>query len=439
MAQDNLPILYDISLLGNGYLNPRCKTGLYRVTEQLLLELAQQPSIQLSITGLNGISTIWEDASSFKYAQVQNPDLFAQYHPAWKSRLGLDSVYRGAAELQKRIIHKFYQTNSLIYTAAIAWQVPFKRLSKFDIQPNLKSETFDVFHSPYYALPDKALTGKAARVITIHDMIPILFPQFFTPKIVWKFKKNLESIDLNQDWVICNSQHTKNDFCNYTGMSSDRVFITPLAAGKQFHPVTDDAAIAQVLQRYQISSPYLLSLATLEPRKNLSFLIRCFSRLIKENPDWDLSLVLVGVSGWKNTAIFQAVQEDPQLKSRVVFTDYVPDTDLSAIFSGATAFVYPSFYEGFGLPPLEAMQCGTPVITSNTSSLPEVVGDAGILIDPTNEDDLCEAIGKLVSSSELRSQLSQKSLKQASQFSWTKCAEQTVEIYYLAAQNTGNN
>lgn len=430
----NLNVMYDISLLGMGYLNPRCKTGLYRVTEQLLLELVKQQVIQLKTTGLNGLSTIWEDVSSLKYAQVEYPHLNKKFNSAWKSTLHLDPIYQSAATLQKRLIEQFYRSHPLAYTAAIGLQVPFKLFSKLDIKPNLDPTTFNVYHSPYFALPSRALLGKAARVLTIHDMIPVLFPQFFTAKIVRKFKKNLESIEPERDWIICNSNHTKQDFCHYSGMNPDRVFVTPLAAAKHFYPVKEAALIAHTLQRYAITQPYLLSLATLEPRKNLSLLVRCFLRLLEANPDWDLTLVLVGISGWKNTDIFQTVQQNPRLQSRIVFTGYVPDSDLSAIFSGALAFVYPSFYEGFGLPPLEAMQCGTPVITSNTSSLPEVVGSAGLLIDPSQEDELYQAIWTIVTDTALRSQLAQKSLERAKEFSWKKCAEQTVRVYQTAAQ-----
>lgn len=146
--------------------------------------------------------------------------------------------------------------------------------------------------------------------------------------------------------------------------------------------------------------------------------------------------MLVGIGGWQTAEIFQAASHNPQLKSRIIFTGYLPDRDLSAIYSGATAFVYPSLYEGFGLPPLEAMQCGIPVITANTSSLPEVVGNAGILIDPTQDDDLCQAILNLVHDAPLQADLAQRARQRATQFSWARCAQQTAEIYQIAAANS---
>lgn len=213
-------------------------------------------------------------------------------------------------------------------------------------------------------------------------------------------------------------------------MNPERVFVTPLAASKNFYPITDSEVISKKLKQYQIpTQPYLLSLCTLEPRKNLNFLLQCFAQLLAQDPSLDINLVLVGVSGWKNNNIFQTVQSSPVLKNHIIFTGYIPDHDLSAIYSGALAFVYPSLYEGFGLPPLEAMQCGTPVISSNTSSLPEVVGNAGLMINPSSRDDLCQAILNLINQNSLRKELSQKGIERSKQFSWTKCADQTIAVY----------
>jgi glycosyltransferase involved in cell wall biosynthesis len=216
-------------------------------------------------------------------------------------------------------------------------------------------------------------------------------------------------------------------------MSPDRVFVTPLAASHHFRPVATPEVVTSTLKRYKIPHlPYILSLCTLEPRKNLSFLIRCFSQLIADDRTLNLNLVLVGASGWKNSEIFELAKGNAALRDRVIFTGYVPDEDLSAIYSGSLAFAYPSLYEGFGLPPLEAMQCGVPVITSNTSSLPEVVGDAGITIDPRSEDELCQTLLRVISDSQLRVDMRSRSLQQAAKFSWQKCAEETISVYKTA-------
>ena len=166
--------------------------------------------------------------------------------------------------------------------------------------------------------------------------------------------------------------------------------------------------------------------------KNIAHLVRCFAQVIQEQNIQDLNLVLVGSQGWDYDAILQEISSQYTLRSRIIVTGRVADQDLAAIYSGAVAFVYPSLYEGFGLPPLEAMQCGVPVITSNTSSLPEVVGDAGILLDPTDVDALCHSIFKIYNQLSLREKMSAKSLEQAKKFSWERCTEETLDAYRTA-------
>ena len=170
----------------------------------------------------------------------------------------------------------------------------------------------------------------------------------------------------------------------------------------------------------------------MEPRKNLDGLIRSFLQLITQEKIEDLVLVLSGRLGWDYQPILAAARQYPQLTDRIIFTGYLRDQDLAPIYSGAVAFVYPSFYEGFGLPPLEAMQCGTPVITSNRSSLPEVVGNAALLADPNNLDDLSQSLLAIYRSPSLRNDLSRRSLQQSQQFSWQSSAQKTVELYQQA-------
>ena len=179
---------------------------------------------------------------------------------------------------------------------------------------------------------------------------------------------------------------------------------------------------------------YVLSVCTLEPRKNLAHLIRCFAQLIQQERLPDLHLVLVGNLGWKYESIFAELTAAEGVRERIIITGYVADEDMAALYSGSLFFAYPSLYEGFGLPPLEAMQCGVPVITSNTSSLPEVVGDAGIMVSPQDGDALCQAMLRLVirHGNLRKAALAEKSLKQAAQFSWAKCAEQTLNAYEAA-------
>lgn len=427
-----MKVAYDVSILGQGYINPKARTGIYRVVESLFLELIQQQKTELTAIALNQNISIWDDLSTKLYFQNIYPPLKQYFKSCYHSCFHLNSIYCNAVRSQRYFIQKSVDRHILIYKLAHAFKIPFDWLSKLDITPNFNFQDYDLYHSSYFALPSHNLVSKIPRLLTIYDLIPILFPNFVNQKVYHRFLKTINSIDIKKDWITCISEHSKNDFCEYTGMNPERVFVTPLAAASHFYPVRDSNLITYTLKQYGISeSPYLLSLCTLEPRKNLSFLIKCFSKIIAENSSLDINLVLVGVNGWKNDEIFEAAA-NPYLKNRIIFTGYVHDKDLSTIYSGATAFVYPSLYEGFGLPPLEAMQCGTPVITSNTSSLPEVVGDAGIAIAPKQEDELCHALLQVINDSPLRATLSQKGIERAKQFSWAKCAEETIKVYQIA-------
>jgi glycosyltransferase involved in cell wall biosynthesis len=207
-----------------------------------------------------------------------------------------------------------------------------------------------------------------------------------------------------------------------------------LAASDLFRPCTDQGRIANIREKYgiPIGAQYILTVGTLEPRKNVDHLIDAFSRFVREQHNRDLYLVIVGIKGWNYGRIFSRVSQEQWLRDRVRFAGYVPDADLSPLYSGALAFAYLSLYEGFGLPPLEAMQCGVPVIASNTSSFPEVVGDAGVLVNPTDLDRLCEAINTIYHSSSVRESMTRRSLARARRFSWDKCARDTLDTYKMA-------
>ena len=299
----------------------------------------------------------------------------------------------------------------------------------------------DIFHSTFFPLPQFIRSGPSLqRFITIYDMIPALYPNYFEPSTTRIFGNVLRSIRPD-DWVIAISESTKNDFCNLTGFDPSRVFVTPLAASKRFYRCDDSQKNSDLRRRYRIpDGPYVLSLCTLEPRKNIDHTIRCFVRTVGEQRIPDLNLVLVGTKGWDFDRIFAEITNDSEMQKRIVVTGYLPDEDLASLYSGAMMFVYPSLYEGFGLPPLEAMQCGVPVITSNSSSLPEVVGDAGLLVSPTDADALCQALWDIYGNSELRGEMGLKSVKRAALFSWEQCGRDTVAAYVSAtgAKSSGS-
>jgi glycosyltransferase involved in cell wall biosynthesis len=290
------------------------------------------------------------------------------------------------------------------------------------------------------SLPPRDFTGDLPRVITIYDLIPVTRPDFVTENQTRRFQTLLNRIDVERDWVICISEFTKMEFCERTGMSRERVVAVPLAAAPGFRRIADPEVIAATRLRYHIpEGEYLLCLAAPQPRKNLAHLIRSFFRLLDEQHRPDTYLVLAGSRehGWMYDEVFAAADSSKH-RSRLIFTGYVAEEDLPVLYSGAVAFVFPSLYEGFGLPVLEAMACGTPVITSNTTSLQEVAGDAALLINPMAPDELCEAMSTILADHSLREELRHRGLMRAAEFSWKTCGDLTAQVYDLAAGGAAN-
>lgn len=373
-----IEIALDIAVLGLGIIFETAKTGVYRVTEYLLKGLIKSPRCCV-------------------YLCTSIPDVF-------------DAC-------------QTYINQNLEY----------KNLPLFH-SSELKYQNIDIYHSTYYPLPNNIYF--ATRIVTVCDLIPIIFPEYFNHSSEHIVKNTIDQIDKN-DFVCSISESTKQDICKYQqNIDAKQVFITHLAADKEkFYPCNDQELIINTKQKYKIpNQPYVLSLSTLEPRKNIAHIIRSFLTLIENKSINDLNLVLIGTTGWQYEEIFAEIDKAQELKNRIIITGYLPDEDLAPLYSGALAFVYLSLYEGFGLPPLEAMQCGTPVITSNTSSLPEVVEDAGIMLAPNDAILLCDAIFKLYSEPEYRENLAKKSVQQSQKFSWDKYVQETIKIYELAKE-----
>lgn len=298
------------------------------------------------------------------------------------------------------------------------------------------AQNAQIYHTPHSTISPHLRSFKHLALFqTIYDMIPFLMPDKFTRTLLDFYQNQIASLQ-ETDWIVADSHSAKNDFCEYSRFDPSRVFVTHLAADPaKFHRHLEEDAGRLVREKYGIPDgrPYILSVCTFEPRKNIEHVIRCFSKLVSQEPRMrDAVLVLAGKKGWQFDEILHEIERTTHAQNHIFVTGFVDDSDLAPLYSGALAFVYPSLYEGFGLPPLEAMQCGTPVITSNTSSLPEVVGDAGILLDPKDQDGLCQAMLDLYSKPELRAQMARKSLAQAAKFSWEKCAEQTIQAYKTA-------
>jgi glycosyltransferase involved in cell wall biosynthesis len=437
-------VAYDITLLGQHLSRAESMCGIARVYEEVLFELSHRDDVDLTAVSVCGDEDpLQTSVHSQLYFEARAGRVRGRYVPAYRSRLGLTGLYQsvfsacrgeelagGARGLGSALRRG---GRSALYRLGYTLRLDSLRRS-FD------ARAYDVFHSSYLRFPPRSLTGGVPRVITIYDLIPVLAPEYVTPVMTSLFEQILESIDVERDWVTCISQHTKDEFCAYTGMSPERAFVAPLAASPEFRPVADAAAVAETRRRYGLpEGQYFLSLAAPQPRKNLAHLIRCFFRLLDEGNLPDTYLVLAGSKeqGWMYDEIFAAAGDSPAHRSRIVFTGYVEDADLAALYSGALAFVFPSLYEGFGLPPLEAMACGTPVVTSDVTALPEVVGEAGITVPPTDADALCGALVRVAGDEGLRRELGRRGLERAAGFSWENCAEQTVRAYRAAAGGGG--
>lgn len=303
--------------------------------------------------------------------------------------------------------------------ARIAWLYP--RMARRD--------GISLLHMTYVAPP----LPSCPIVLTVHDVSYRIFPQFFSPRVRLILGLLVGPSARRAARVITISESSRRDIIRFYRVPPHRVVVTPLAAGPQYKP-QPPGEVQRVRQAYGLQDRYLLAVGNVQPRKNLPRLIEAFSMVAGEVPD--AQLAIVGRSAWRGSEV-EATVNRLGLNNRVRFAGYVPDADLPALYTGAAAFCYPSLYEGFGLPPLEAMSCGTPTITSNVSSLPEVVGDAAITVDPTSVGDIADAVRHLLLDEAAHTEHRGRGLARAQQFSWERTARLTRDVYdaVLGAQS----
>lgn len=286
-------------------------------------------------------------------------------------------------------------------------------------------ENLDVLHSPVSAPPIFYLNKS---VVTVHDLTWVFYPETMTmiAHLYWNFFMGWGIKRARR--IIAVSESTKKDLLNHYNLpeASVRVIYESLINGLNQAELTKDY-IERVKKKYELSERYLLYVGILEPRKNIKGLIQAFHKA-KREAKFEYKMVIVGGKGWLFSEIFQVVK-DLNLEDDVIFTGFVPDEDLPGIYSGAELFVFPSLYEGFGLPPLEAVSYGLPVIISNTSSLPEVIGDAGIPVDPNNPDDIAQAMLRVIKDKNLRMELKDKGLCRIKEFPLERMIRETIKVY----------
>jgi glycosyltransferase involved in cell wall biosynthesis len=416
---------YDISFLGSFFRYSEVQTGVYRVVEQLLMALCAREDLELSAVAICGEDLIGDVAAAWQYFAGKDFD-HCKFDPAIDGWLSRRYVRRLRDGVPQAVDYQRF------------WQLVTRVIRKADRpQPLLDAGRYDVFHSPFFPLPSRNFMPSVPRVQTIYDVIACKRPDWMPEQIIRLMQKILSQIDLERDCVTCISEFTKKEFCELTGMSPDRVFVTPLAAARHFRPVEDLASIAAVRKKYGIpEGDYFLSLGALQPRKNFARIIDSFRQIISRQSTAAPNLVIVGEKAWMYEELLSSVKNFGDLHEKLIFTGFIGDDDLSAVYSGATAFIFVSLYEGFGLPVLEAMQCGTPVIASNTTAVPEVVGDAGLLVDPTDTDELSNAMLLLLQDERRALELKRMGLRRSAEFTWAACGEKTMNAYRQAMQST---
>jgi glycosyltransferase involved in cell wall biosynthesis len=288
-------------------------------------------------------------------------------------------------------------------------------------------EHIEVFHGlDQSGIPLFFKAGKS--VVTIHDVIPLVLPWAFPPRHRRVLATALARIRKQAEMVIVPSVAAAEDVVHFLRVERERIRVIPMGCDPRFQPADEPVQAAALRRRYALPERYILFVGTLEPRKNVQTLLRAFAEVIAEAPQDELALVIAGGKGWGGED-YRATVDALKLRDHVHFAGFVEDHHLPALYRGALLFVYPSLYEGFGLPVLEAMACGTPVITSNRASLPEVAGDAALLVDPTQPKALAAAMASILGDSGLRQAVRAKGLARARTFTWDAVAQETVAIY----------
>ena len=337
----------------------------------------------------------------------------------------IDSVNRYTLYFtKKKAIERFANRWPNVQLRQTLPHTPLVRIP-LTLSVELRRRPVDILHVQYTSPP----FTPCPVVNTIHDLSFEHLPETFKGRSWRQMRLTIRRSAQAADHILTDSSYSRDDILKTYKLSPERVTATPLAASAKFRPVDDTYELNRVRQRYGISGDYILTVGSIQPRKNLPRLIRAFDALCREGNIQPLPLlVIVGKRGWLYEETLEAAANS-HIRERILFTDYVSEDDLPALYAGATCFVYPSYFEGFGIPPLEAMRCGTPTITSDRTCFPEIIGDGGLMVDPFDERAIRDAIVKVFSDPKLRAELKEKGIKRASLFDWKETARQTLKVY----------
>lgn len=314
-------------------------------------------------------------------------------------------------------------TDTPNFTRKSLWTPSHHPLEQLVLPFEISPLRLDVLHSPDFIPPFRR---DYRSVITVHDLAFLLYPHFLTEESA-RYYGQIDRAVRHADHIVADSLSTKRDIISFLGVPEAKITVIYAAANRIYRPIKDEQLLEQTRLSYGLDRPFILFVSTIEPRKNLPTLLRAFRRLL-DHYKLDVKLAVVGERGWFCGEVF-AVADELELNDSVAFLGHVPVEDLAALYNAARMNVHPSFYEGFGLPPLEAMACGTPTIVANVSSLPEVVADAALLVAPENVEGWTVAMWRLLTDDSLHAELSEKGLKRAKIFSWEKAARMTLDLY----------
>jgi glycosyltransferase involved in cell wall biosynthesis len=302
---------------------------------------------------------------------------------------------------------------------------PYSIAEQFRIPLALAREGVRLVHEPHYVLPPLV---RCRSVVTIHDCIHLMFPEYLPNKLAHVYAKgSMWTASRKADRILTVSEASKRDILRFFKVRPEKVVVVYNAIDERFLAPPDETRMDLVRQRYQLDHPFVLYVGNIKPHKNIERLIAAFGRARSQCHD-DLKLIIIGDEISKYPALRQSVHKH-KLDKHVRFLGFQPMETLAAFYRLARAFVFPSLYEGFGLPPLEAMACGAPVVTSNVSSLPEVAGGAALLVDPYNEEAIADGMVRAVTDESLRAELIQKGIDRARSFSWPQSVKKIHEIY----------
>jgi glycosyltransferase involved in cell wall biosynthesis len=301
---------------------------------------------------------------------------------------------------------------------------------QFHIPLVLRREHVDLFHAPHYVLPPLV---QCRSVVTIHDVIHLLFPQYLANRLAYAYARaSLWAAARRADRILTVSETSKNDILRWFKVPAEKITVIYNAIDERFNVRPSDEQMQRVRERYQLDQRFVLYVGNIKPHKNLERLIEAFDLLRRRGFD-QLRLLIIGDEISKYPALRRAVHQHKQHK-HVRFLGFVPIETLAVLYRQASAFVFPSLYEGFGLPPLEAMASGTPVVTSNVSSLPEVLGDAALLVDPYDPEAIAEGMRQILTDPQLRATLCTRGRACVQRYSWQQSIEQVHRIYFEILQ-----